>query len=178
MKAEKVNKEEKSGGFVPDTYEIPTSSGPNFKMAGEGTFKIRLLSDPTRGFQYWEDKQVTRAKTIEELEKLVTVTDPKQVKPISVFVIYDYQDKAIKQWEVSQITINKKLLNIRNNEAYGTYTGQDLVIVRTGLTMNDTEYDITANPPTELSDEIQEEVAKITINGDNIFEGKLMFESK
>ena len=160
--------------FLPNEYEVPTSSGASSYMKfQEGANKFRILGPAITGYEYWttENKPVRSPKPFPSTPDIKTNPDgsPQSIKHFWAFPVWNYQESAVQVLEITQATIQRGLkIKIDNRE--GNATGNDFIVTKTGKGM-ETEYDVDVSDPKPLSDEIAKAFMAKPINLQALFTG-------
>ncbi len=97
--------------------EIPSASAAYFAPV-EGDNLIRFLQGPKLYYisQQWEDGKPVGDKKIYKHDDLRVKKDP-DARLIMAYLIYSYDLKAVKIWEISQPTIQKYIKKVNNIQA-------------------------------------------------------------
>lgn len=163
--------------FFPEGYEVPSSNEFMKLEKGENTF--RIMSSPVMGYVYWNKDN----KPVREREKFTTTPDdikidaksgkPTAIKHFWSMVVWNYNDKAIQQLELTQKGIMDAILALTNNPKWGNPKNYDLTVTREGDGLT-TKYTVMPNPQSEVSAEILAEFESKAIDLNVIFEPKDM----
>ncbi len=157
--------------FAPEGYELP--AGSSFMKFLPGKNKFRILSSLVSGWEYWtnEDKPV-RSKT-EFTETPGIKVDPKtgksNVSHFWVVAVYDYATETVRQLEITQKGIQKYILGLVNDPAWGSPKKYDLIVTKEGEGLG-TKYTVSANPHKEITPEIQKMYEDAKIDLESVFE--------
>ncbi len=143
--------------FLDANYEIPR--GPsNYTKLEEGDTKVRILSKPLLGWQYFNnDNKPVRIEgaTQPSIDKSLIKIDKyskQQVKHFWAMVVWNYKVKEIQVLEVSQSSIQGRIKELSKSTDWGSPFAYDITINKSGTGV-DTEYSVTPIPPKPLSDE-------------------------
>jgi hypothetical protein len=154
--------------FLPDAYEVPSSSG-NYLKFDQGENRFRILSKPVIGWEDWKDKKPLRFHMDSKPEKPV---DPKKpVKHFWAMVVWNYKLGRIQILEITQSSIQKAIKALAADEDWGDPLAYDIKVSRTGEGM-ETEYQINPAPHKPIAEEIVEQQSTVKVNLDSLFEGK------
>lgn len=152
-------------GVYPLNVQIKQNSDGGFTKLEPGDNVLRLLSEPVVAFEVWENKQVTRTKSVIENGYYAPQQDiGKKARIVHAFKAYNYQTKQVELAAFSQKKIINALMSYDRSERWGDVRKYDINIIRTGTTKDDTDYQVQAIPPQPLSEEIKKEVASVNIN--------------
>lgn len=146
----KNNQNNNGSGFLPEGYEAP-ANGSNYLKLEKGEHKIRIMSKPIIGWLDWKDKKPYRYRMDEKPAKSFDPAKP--IKHFWAFLVWSYEDSAIKLLEVTQKSIQAAIAELSKNEDWGEPFGYDLRINRTGESL-ETKYTVTPVPHKKLPDEI------------------------
>ena len=142
--------------FFPD--EVQTESVSKYTKLEKGDTKLRILGAPIFGYETWLEKaDGSRSPKRFELNEEFKQSDlgPDGVKQFMAVKVYNYNAQDVQVWQVVQKTIMKSLKGYTENEEYGSPTGYDIVISKTGEGKM-TRYNLVANPPKALPKEVAE----------------------
>ena len=164
--------------FLPENYEVPTSDG-NYLKLKDGDTKFRILSSAVIGWEAWIAKKPIRKRvdeqfTPDEVDMFDTNDDgsPRKPKHFWAFVVYNYGEKRIQIFEITQKTLMTAIQGFVNDESWGNPMNYDIKINRTGEKLT-TEYSVVPTPPAPLAPAIKqlwEEAPKINL--DALFTGE------
>jgi hypothetical protein len=153
--------------FLPPNYEAPEASSKYMKLK-QGDNVFRVLGDAIIGWIDWDNKKPIRTPHDQPKPKPV---DPKNdVKHFWAFPVWDYEDKAIKVLEITQISIQNAINNYVADEAWGDPKNYDIVVKKVGEKM-ETKYAVMAKPPKEITTEISEAFKAVKIDLNLLFSG-------
>jgi hypothetical protein len=165
--------------FLPVDYKIPEGGKPYTKLE-QGDTRIRILSSPILGTEYWIDsideegkpkRQPVRLRMNEKVD-IANVPEPDKMKHFWAMVVWNYNTKRLEILELTQKSIMRYIEAHAKNPAWGDpkgTNGYDFVINRTGEGF-DTEYVVSANPKTKLDKEIVEQYESSDIYLEALFD--------
>ena len=140
--------------FLPDNYERPTSSG-NYMKFTDGANKLRILSTPIIGHEYWtKDKKPVRSREpfqgVPEDAKL----DEGKFKPkfFWAMAVWNYAAKAVQVLEITQASIIGPIEELLVNSDWGDPREYDLTINKKGEGL-ETEYSAQPSPEKPVPEE-------------------------
>lgn len=148
-----------TNNFLPDNYEVPTTTGGGDYMKLEkGENIIRILSKPIIGWQYWNtDKKPVRLKeqpmSIPEDIRRNDKGEAERVKHFWAMKVYNYKAEAVQILEITQSTVIGAITELSKDEDWGSPLEYDLKITRTGEGL-ETEYSVIAKPSKLLSEDV------------------------
>ena len=145
--------------LFPTGYEQPKSNSHYFKPL-DGNNLVRILSKPIMGWLDWkdtEDGKKSPVRTPYGDPKPQPLKSDKPVKHFWAFIIWDYTDKTIKIWEITQSTIQDAIYTLDCDSDWGEPTEYDLSINRSGKDL-DTKYNTLPKPKQPLNADIVHEV--------------------
>jgi len=134
--------------FLPDDYDLPTNSGGLYFKLVSGANEVRILGPAVTGYEWWEDKVVTR---VVDVSQVPTGQDHKHFWMVPVS-INDGDDVQI--WTITQATIQGAIRDLFNNKQWGDPTGYNLTVKKTGQSL-DTQYSVVPNPKTKLQSSVK-----------------------
>jgi len=181
--------------FLPNDYTVPESGSNYLKFPNEGSYKFRIMSSPILGFETWVDENgkqrppQTRPqkgdkpsrKRMDENWETSEFPYPEKIKHFWAMIVWNYELEKAQILQLTQKTIQKPLRAIANDEDWGSPVGEDgydIVVTRTGLSLNDTEYSVTPKPKKKLEKGIEQFVKDLNINLEALFSGGDPFVSK
>jgi hypothetical protein len=144
-------------GFLPSDYKPPSGKYMKFK---EGDNRFRILSQaPLLGYEGWS-KPTTEKPNGSPIRKPKgaswNVNDLKGGKPPRHFwavAVWDYASESVRVLQITQGGIQTSLTALSKNRKWGHPSRYDIVVTRTGTTLNDTEYAVTPEPPEQMPPE-------------------------
>ncbi len=161
--------------FLPDSYEAPSGSSDFMKLE-EGTTRFRIMSPAVIGWEGWKDNKPFRREGIaQNIDNDEVDTDSKYGKPkpkIShfwAFKVYDYADKQVKIFSVTQKTIMKAVEGLYKDEDWGDPSKYDIAIEKT-KSGDKTSYSIKSYPHKALTKDMEEALASSDIDLSSLFE--------
>lgn len=165
--------------FLPTDYEVPDKAG-NYMKLQDGANRIRILGSAIVGWEGWKtqkdgSKKPVR-KRLSEQFPMSEVDDEDRVKHFWAFPVWNYQEERVQILELTQKSIQKAIKALVADEDWGTPTGYDLVITRSGQKL-ETEYQVQPKPAKELDKEITKQYNEMNINLEALFENGDPFES-
>lgn len=158
--------------FLPENYKVPKSGGNYFKPQ-DGQNKVRILSAPIMGWEYWntDNKPVRRREILTSVPADARLIDGGfQQKHFWALVVWNYAESAIQIWEITQSTIQGQLQDLINSEDWGDPRGYDITVHRKGQKL-DTEYSVMPSVPKKVSGEIMKAYEEKSINLQELFSG-------
>lgn len=137
--------------FLPRGYEVPQSPSDYTKLK-KGANKLRILSTPIIGFEYWtENRKPVRAReiwtTIPANADLKKGWDPKHFWAMAV---WNYDTKTIQIWQPTQKTILTAIQQLTENDDWGDPRRYNITINRVGDSMETTEYSVQPSPHSDI----------------------------
>lgn len=160
--------------FLPQNYkEVPQAPSGYMKLK-EGANKFRILSSAITGWEYWntDNKPVRQKDRFDLMPEDIKVTADGRVniKHFWAFVVYDYEDGAVKILEITQATI-QRAMKIKIDNRGGDAKGYDWIITRTGEGLT-TEYDIDVTESSPLKPEIEIAYKQKNIDLSKLYSGE------
>lgn len=140
--------------------------GGDFFSPQKGQNKILIVGDAIQGYEYWttENKPVRSKEPFEETPNIRTTTKddgsvvPDKQKFFWAMPVYDYADKKIKVYQISQKQIRDALNSFAQNDDWGDPTRNYSVSITKEGEGFKTAYSVTPNPAKEGDKEIAEAV--------------------
>lgn len=165
--------------FLPPSYDIPSKPSGYMKLI-EGENRFRILCSPIIGWETWETGKGNSKTPIrhhmDEPFDINNVEDPKSIKHFWAMAVYNYAEERIQILEITQKSIQKSIRALAKDKDWGSPTGYDLVIMRTGKQL-DTEYSVNPKPAKAIDPAILQVYEDMHINLDALFLGNDPFQS-
>lgn len=167
--------------FLKEDYKVPTDSKYLNKFP-QGETNFRVLSSAVTGYEYWrmngEKAEPVRAK--EMWKKFPTDIKPdkdgaKKVLHFWSFVVWSYEESAIKIMNIKQKTIMNAIKDLVDNKNWGDPKEYEITITKSGEGF-DTKYSVMPNPKSELPESISQEYKENPVNLEALFLGTDPFE--
>jgi len=158
--------------FLPTNYTVPetkSEGGGLYMKLEQGENKIRILTAPLTGWQYWtnDDKSIRLRKQPNfrpyNMRGQNKWGNPEKVKHFWCLVVWDYATESIRLLEITQATIQEGIATLNADEDWGDPREYNLKIVKTGEKM-ETEYRVIPARPQPLSEQIKEKIAENPID--------------
>ncbi len=152
--------------------DIP-ESGSNYMSLESGENRIRILGEPIFGIEYWTpEKKPIRVRWFDRETINPATPGADKQKYFWALPVWNYQTGRVNVLELTQKTIMKAIKALSDDEEWGDATKYDIVINRTGESLN-TEYAVTPKIPKELPAEAKNVWASVkgTLVLDAIFTG-------
>ena len=133
--------------FLPKDYKEPTTS--NYVRLQKGDNRIRVLSKPIMGWEYWVTEDGSRKPVrTREREEIPASMWQEEEKPkfFWAMLVWNYNDSKAQIWEVTQSTIRRTLTGLVNDKDWGNPQDYDINVQREGDGF-DTEYTVIPTPP-------------------------------
>lgn len=166
--------------FLPDGYEVPQKGG-NYMRFQDGANRIRILSSPILGWEYWNENEKGERKPIRKRmsENLVMsdIQEPDRVKHFWAMVVWNYEDEKIQILEVTQKGIQRSLRALAKDTDWGSPKNYDIVITRSGKDL-ETRYETQPKPAKPFDKEIMAKYQSMNINLEALFIGGDPFTSE
>lgn len=165
--------------FLPPEAKEPKTKKNYTMPLDEGAHRLRVLSSAVVGYEGWgtdgDKKVATRYEVGAEPE---TDNNGKAPKYFWAFVVWNYEQERLQIMSVTQKSIRTALQAYVDNDAWGSPQKYDIVVTRTGMKIDDTEYSVVANPHTEVEITISETYAKAGIDLQEWFRGEDPFKKE
>lgn len=149
--------------FLPEGYEIPKTPS-RYTRLDDWTTKLRLLPsgldrDTIIYYEYYDTRweKPLPIRSFKPFDSTPWIKVWERVKEVWAMKVYNYNDKIVQVFSVPQKTIKEAIINLYEDEDYGSPLLYDLKIKRTGEKL-DTKYSIIAWPlkdfeePTDFKD--------------------------
>ena len=163
--------------FLPKDYVLPKES--DFMTLRDGMNKFRILSAPTRGYQYFntENKPVrSETKPINPVDLGNYEGKPNRINYFWAVKVYNFATNKVELLTITQITIIEAIIGYISNSDWGDPRDYNLTIKKEGQKMN-TKYTVMPSPRNnEITEEMQKAINETDIDfeewmrgGKNIF---------
>jgi len=151
--------------------------GGEFFKPVKGANKVLLVGEVVTGYEYWTaDNKAVRSRVqfettpgirqVKKTQKDGTeiMVDDKQ-KFFWAVPVYNYTDKSIKMYQISQKGVRDALVALQANEDWGDPVGRySITINKDGEGITGTKYSVTPNPVKEGDKVIAEAMALAASN--------------
>lgn len=156
--------------FLPEDYKLPSSGGSsNYLKLQDGENRFRILTAIVFGWIDWHDKQPVRYRFNNKPSKPFNADKP--IKHFWSMVVWDYEDEAIKIWEVTQKKIMASLKGMSQGDDWGPPYFYDIKVVKAGKEL-ETSYTVVPLPPKALHPQIEDEFRVKPCCLEALFEGE------
>lgn len=136
--------------FLPDNYQLPSTSDSYLRIE-KGKTTIRICSAAYTGYRDWTEERrpiITRNRP----ESSINPDSP--ARHIWMLTVYNYGEKRVQLWVVSQATIQRELYNLATDTGWGDLRDYDISITREGEGMQ-TKYSVLPMRPAPLSPDVR-----------------------
>lgn len=175
-----------TNAFLPPKYqdEKPKTGNSDYlNKWEEGDNKIRIMSNPIFGWEYWTEddgqRKPVRLDTIEPPEKVPDeAIQDKYGRDMYFFwsmIVWNYAEKKIQICTIKQVSIQDKLEALSFNDDWGNPQNYDVNIQR-NIDKDKTTYEVIPSPPTDLTQEQAEAFTEKPINLKALFSGNDPFK--
>jgi len=149
--------------FFPEGVQVETVS--KYTKLNQGTTTLRILSEPFAYLETWIETESGRVPKRFEIGADVPSEElgPDGLKPVVAYAVYNYSEKAVQIWTVSQKSILKRIKAYTENEKYGESSKYDINIERTGEGKK-TRYSVIADPVEKASKEVLDAYDAVSID--------------
>lgn len=154
---------------LPNNYELPKSEGGKYTKLQNGTTKIRILTSPIIGWEYFSNDNKPNRSRIPYSWIPVDSKDGKKAKEFWAFVVYNYDEERIQVMEITQKSLKEQLLALARDEDFWDPKEYDLKITRSGEKL-DTTYNIIALGKAEFTNQKAIEEAQ-AVNLEALYDG-------
>ena len=107
-----------------DDIEISESSESSYMKFEKGENRFRMVSKPTLGYIYWEDKTPTR------IAKASEAADGSEPKLFWSMIVWN--NDRVRILEITQSTVHKALKSLEDNSDWGNLTEYDVIVNKNG----------------------------------------------
>lgn len=173
--------------FLPEGYEPPKTNS-NYIKFEDGKKKIRIMSSPILGWQYWDKVEGGSGKPIRlpytedngkkaimEASKNIEERDRK-AKHFWAVIAYDYVRCRIGILQIDQKSVQDQIRQLSQNEEWGSpVDSYDITVTREGKDL-ETKYTITPSVPRPASDEVKEAFKSTFIDLEALYAGADPFD--
>lgn len=171
-----------ANSFLPEGYSVPTASGDYIKFPkGAPTKKMRILTAPVLGYEYFNIhnkpvRSVTMPSAIpQDLGINKSTGQPNSINHFWAMVVWDYEDKKIAIWSITQKTVQTSIMNLFMDEDWGDARDFDLKVTRTDA--NDkTTYSVIPGNKKPVDNAILESFNSTPVNLHALFTGQNPFD--
>ena len=176
--------------FLPDNYKPPAETSGGYMKLTQGENRLRILGrfndNPPggiMGFLAWSEdgegkRRPERFRVTVNKNGQIVVDDPsydatkyeETPKFFWALRVWNYQGQSVQVLELTQKGILAELEVLANDPEWGDPTRYDLSITRTGEGL-ETRYAITPKPARDVSPEVLDADAAMTVNLDALYTG-------
>jgi hypothetical protein len=158
--------------FFPDEVKVESTS--RYTRLDKGTNTLRFLGKPVFYNETWIEENGDRKPRRFPIGQNVSLSEcgPDGIKQVMSIKVYNYNEKAIQVFSVSQKTILQAIKKYSLNPKYGDPTGYDINIEKTGESKQ-TRYNVIADPKEALNPAVVEadkafpvDLSKLVTNDD------------
>jgi hypothetical protein len=158
---------------IPQDVTIPKSSGQFVKLQ-EGKTRVRVLSNAVVGWEGWKNNKPFRhegnvCKIKPEQVDLNQNGNP-NINYFWAFVVWNYTEKKLQIWEITQKTIMTVLKDFEDSNDWGDLKLYDIEVSKTKVG-DKTTYTTIGIPPKPVSEEIKNLYASTEIDLSKMFSG-------
>jgi len=155
--------------FLPEGYTVNQGGGKYLKP-DLWEQKIRILWNSLLWWVDW-DRSWEKPDPVFTREKKAQINEWKDNRPKEFwkFPAWDYKAKVIGIYTITQNTIKEAIVSLYNNPEWGDPKEYDLNIVGTGDWLA-RKYNVQPSPKKELTEEQKNELDKVEINMELLFE--------
>lgn len=170
--------------FLPSNYSVPQSNGGKYFKPQPGKNKVRILTSPILGWQYWVDDEAGKQKPVRTRDRLAELppnvrTDaqgrPQKPKHFWAMVIWDYATQAVCVWEITQASIQNAIVALHQDEDWGSPLEYNISITRKGEGL-DTEYAVMPTAKSPVPEEALAALQATPISLEALYEGEDPFD--
>jgi hypothetical protein len=162
--------------FLPSDYQIPQKS--NYTKFNQGETIVRILESPILGWELWKDNKPVRFNMTEDIPMSIVdgadvdkhTGQPKTPRHFWAMVVWNYEEKCLQVWEITQKSIMQKIKGLSKSKAWGSPLEYDLSVTKTGEGM-DTSYEVMPCPKEKVDKSILEAYEKSKINVSALYKG-------
>lgn len=158
---------------LPTNYEPPKKESGYFRF-NDGDNKIRILSEPVIGYEYFTVENKPR-RSKEPFDDPMDIRENERIKEFRAFVIWNYDLKKIQIMSITQSSIKKQIMGLAQDEDFGDPVDYDLKINKTGEKL-ETQYLVKALWKSSIAEEVAQARLNTHINLEALFEGKDPFK--
>lgn len=173
--------------FKPENSEKYTQS--NYMKFEVGQNKIRMLSQPITGYEWWIDANeniVPRGQRGGEGAKPVRAKAEQQftnkeigaMKMFAAMSVWNYNLERVQILEITQVKIMNALNALEDSKSWGDVTDYDIIITKekTGPNTYDVSYSVMPEPKTPLAENIVDTLKDKKIRLEALYAGEDPFE--
>jgi len=170
-------------GFLPAVESRPVRSsggGGNYFRPQDGKNKVRILSDATLGYVYWNNqnkpvRSIEHPGNPQDIRLSDKTGKPESIKYFWAMVVWDYAKEQLAIWEVTQVSIQDQIEAFADNDEWGHPNGYDITISRSGANL-DTKYTVQPSPAKPVAKDIMTAYKDAAINLNALLSGANPFD--
>ncbi len=151
--------------------QVPESKNGMYMKLKQGPNKLRVLSAPIMGYEFWtKENQPVRVKDYPK-EVPANIRPDSKIKFFWAFAVWNFETKKVEVLELTQATIISQIQSLVQSEEWGDPTGYSITITRKGEKL-DTEYQVVPSPAKETPKDILDVYEANKPDLEALFEGK------
>ena len=171
--------------FLPTGYEVPTSDS-NYMKLEKGMNRIRILTSPILGNEYWVSEGDKRKPVRKHMGVNIPVSDLSvdsrtgeldMPKHFWAMTVYNIKSKRVQILEITQKRIQKAIEAMSKSEDWGDPKEYDIEIEREGEKF-ETVYTVRPCPKKKLDEGVAQMAKDMHINLKALFDGGDPFKSE
>ena len=164
--------------FLPSTYSVPEGSG-NYMRLEKGTNRIRILTSPILGNEYWTTKDGKRFPVRKQMGVNIPVSDLEindktgeldMPKHFWAMVVWNVKTDKAQILEITQKRIQKAIEAMSKSKDWGDPTQYDIEIEREGEKF-ETTYTVRPCPKEKFDAGKAQMVKDMNIQLEVLFDG-------
>lgn len=162
--------------FLPENYEAPKAGGGNYTKLQDGETRLRILSNPIFGFEYWntDGKPVRVQQRPNGKPADMRLVDnngrEEKIKEFWAMKVYNYNEQQMQVCQITQSQIKNALAELSRDADWGHPKQYDVKITRSGKGL-ETKYVVTPVVPKPVSEEVKKAYGATPINLEALFSG-------
>lgn len=159
--------------FLPPNYERPKQVGRFIKLE-KGTTSLRILSEPTFGYKYWNTQgEVVHLKEMPKELPNDIAEDMGGRKRIVYFwhmLVWSYESNSIKEFTLDKATVQDQIIELHKDSEWGDPRGYDIKIKREGDGI-ETTYSVIPSPnKKDITQEMKDAIGEYEYNPEKLFQ--------
>ncbi len=128
---------------LPNNYELPKSEGGKYTKLQNGTTKIRILTSPIIGWEYFSNDNKPNRSRIAYSWVPADSKDWRKAKEFWAFVVYNYDEERVQVMNITQKSLKEQLLALARDADFGDPKDYDIKITKSGKGL-ETTYTVMA----------------------------------
>ncbi|GAB2528178.1 hypothetical protein [Rufibacter soli] len=146
--------------FLPADYQAPAASSGKYTKFETGETRLRILSNPAFGYEYWNtsNKPVRLKDQPKGKPADMRLTDTKgreeRVKHFWALKVYNYNTGQMEVCQIAQATLQNRIAELSRDKDWGNPKAYDVKILKT-VVGDKTTYSVNPVPHQPVTEDVK-----------------------